>query len=109
MDRYLKLSAEDLIFKSQNNQRKILNIDDLGVKKQEDLPQEFFKDIANDLYVEKFINSLLKHALNSKADTIFFDLSEKNLKISFRIFERNYDVINISREVWFSILTKFKY
>jgi type II secretory ATPase GspE/PulE/Tfp pilus assembly ATPase PilB-like protein len=107
--KYIQLSSEELFFKSQNAGRKILKINDFGIKKEEDLPKEYASDIANDLYTEKFINSLFEHALNSKADFIFFNLSEDLVEISFRIFERNYKIMDLSREVLFSILAKLKF
>jgi hypothetical protein len=107
-EKYAKLLSEELFFKSQNSVSKISKIENWGIKSEKDLPENFRKDIANDLYTEKFIKSILHYAVNNKADFIFFNISEENVSVSVRIAERNYSLMEIEKGVLFSVLLKLK-
>lgn len=72
------------------------------------MPDNFRKDIANDLYTEKFITGILDYAINNKADFVFFNSSEEDIVISIRIAERNYNLMKVDKGVLFSILLKLK-
>lgn len=107
--KYTDLISEELSFKNRKNVERILKVDTFGIRTEADLPENFKNDIANDLYTEKFINGIIDYALNSKADFVFFNLLENSVIISFRIFDRNYQIMEIDKSVLFSISTKLKY
>ncbi len=106
---YAKLIEEEYLFKSQNAARKIIRPEFFSICPKEDLPEHFKKDIVGDLYTEKFINSIFEYALSMEADFIFFNYDEEEINISFRIFNRNYNIMKIGEGVLYSILLKLKF
>lgn len=109
VEKYVQLNSEENFFKMEKNVNKIVTTETFGVRSDEDLPRHFRNDIANDLYTEKFITGILEHAVEAQADFIFFNLSDSgDIEIAFRISDRNYPVMNIGRNVMFSISASIK-
>jgi type IV secretory pathway ATPase VirB11/archaellum biosynthesis ATPase len=90
------------------NLSNITKLEDLGYKKKEDLPKNYFDDIANDHYTEKFVKELLEYAETSKASHIYITNGvDKNL-ISFRIYGHNYPIMEVQKNTILSVSLKLK-
>lgn len=107
--KYAQLNNEENFFRINRNAGRILSMDTFGIKSENDLPRHFRNDIANDLYTEKFVTGIMEYAVLSQANFIFFNLSDVNeIEISFKIGERNYPVMDIDRNIMFSLSTHIK-
>ncbi|PID83365.1 hypothetical protein CSB11_01060 [Candidatus Campbellbacteria bacterium] len=105
---YKKLIEENVILKNQKSVSKILKLDEFGFKNQKDVPQEYINDIVSDLNTEKFVQGLLEHAVSQKADFVFLTPSDQDILVSFRIFDRSYQIMQIDLKTLFSIVSKLK-
>ncbi len=110
-NKYLKILQEEDVLQIANLSQKILKSADFGFSEtaEKNFPDKFVIDIATDIQAEKFLDSLFSYAIKNKADTIFLNPSEDDLRISLRIFNRNYSVLELKKEILTSLSLKFKY
>ncbi len=105
---YFNLLKDELNFKTDNLSSKILKPSDFALEKDE-IPERYFSDLVNDLYLDKFLNSLFEYAIRSSAEMIFFNFYEDKVVLNFRIFDRNYKILELDRGVYDSVVLKLKY
>lgn len=107
--KYRKLIHEEFDLKSKNQLKRVKTLEKYAFDTEKDLPNEFVEEFLNDNNIDDFINSLLEHAIFSRASFIYINNNGENIKISFRIFGKNYKVIEVNNNIYFSLFSKLKF
>ncbi len=106
---YKKEVVKNLYDDFTENLTKMKKLENYAFNTDKDMPDHFLQDFLMDPYVNNFIEDLLIYAVFSKASFVYINNNGEKVKISYRIFGKNYTILETDVSSNFGILTKLKY